>query len=460
MLWHLKQSNRSNKTMFIYETHLGLILLGLIAFSFLLGLLFFSPKYGLFLVIFSRPILDNINVLRTYMLPGIDMNVLQMIGVAVPCSMVFICLIKKFDFASNSVNFFRHSFLNTYFLFLLFCLPSLAIADKTFLAMGGWFRLFTLWAVIIYADFALESRRDVIALLTVFVLSSIYPLGRLLIDLFTGTRIEIGGYTRLTGGYFHMSILSIMLMSFLPAYLYFFHRKAQLNNTFIQAVQKSILAVGILLILLFIYLTNYRTALLSVITLLFVFLLFRKKFMWATLLVSATVIGLLFVPTLKDRFMPLMIVLPKLYLLFDPQTSAYDHFLSGRFGIWRKIITTFLYQSDLPSFVFGFGYDPLIRAIKTFGHNDFLYFMFHYGLLSLVLFCTFIFKIVKLSLRYSTDFIPQIVSSLLIAFIVSSMSHPTFLDVRNLLFLGGYIAVLIKYIETIPGEKTTAKNFT
>jgi len=440
LLWHLKQSNRANKTMVRYEPHFGLILLGLIAFSFLLGLLFFRPKYGLFLVLFSRPILDNINVLRTYMLPGIGMNTLQMIGVAVSCSMVFICLIKKCDLASNPVNFFRHPLLNTYFLFLLFCLPSLAIADKPFLAMGEWLRLFTLWAVIVFTDFALESEKDINMLIKVVLLSSVYPLVRLSLDLFSGTWVVVGGVSRILGGYFHMSILSVMLLMFLPSYLYFYYNDITIKK-------KVLMASGIALILIFIYLTHYRTALLGLAAILLAFLIFRKKYTLLMLLVVVIAGCIIFVPSITERFTTLFTVFTNLHVLFDAKTAKYDYLLTSRFGIWRMIITTFLYKSDLSNILFGYGYNPYIRHIILFGHNDLLTLIFQYGCVAPVLFVLFLFRVLKIGFQHITALLPQIVTSLIIALIVASMAHGTFIDVRNLLFLGAYIGMLMKYIE-------------
>lgn len=431
-----------------------LICLGTVFSMILFGLTFYKPKYSLYFLLILRPIMDNINMFRTFTIPGLGLNVWQAMGIAVPGIMLFVCFIKKMDAAQKRVQFFKHPLMNAYFLFTLFCLPSLITSNSIVDASASWLKLFTFWVVVIFADFALNSRKDVVTMLLVFIISSFYPLCRLSVDLITGKTYVIGGLSRLTGGYFHMSILSIMLLFFLPSYFYFLSQKSQETNSFFKRLRKPLLFFGMFMVLVFIYKTNYRTAFMSVAAFIFSLGLFRKKYFMLLVVGFLAVLTIINVPALRERFIPLFTVLPHLGMLLEEMPTKYDTYLSGRFGAWRNIITIFLFRSDGWVWFFGYGVDPVLRRIAFFGHNDFIYVTFHYGIFAAIAFYTFLYKMIRLGLHYSQEFIPQLVCSLCIAIVTSALSHPTFFDVRNLMYLAGYIAILLKYIETDPGQVT------
>ncbi|MHA2282703.1 MAG: O-antigen ligase family protein [Promethearchaeota archaeon] len=385
------------------------------------------------IVLFSRPIIDNIDPLRTITLPIVGVNVLQLLGIAIPFTLVIVCILQR-------GTFFKYYIGNVYFIFLLTCIPAIFISQDIVQGFAEWLRLFVLWAVFIFSTNVIKTRIDIHQVLALILISSFYPTLKFLSDIITGSLVEIGNIERVIGGYFHMSIISCMLLFFIPSYLYFFHNS-------LRKFYKGLYLLGVPILLISIYLTKYRTALVGAFVFFFTFFILKKKWFLLFILVAAAIVGIAFNSDLQQRFNPLITALYNIDVLFDPNDNQFDDLLSGRFGIWRNLLKTYFYRSEIQNLFFGFGAKPKIRHLFVSPHNDYLSYLFHFGVLSLMSFCIFITALLVKGLKYNSNLIPQLITSLVMAFAVMAMSHGTFQDVRNLLYLGTYIGLMVKYFE-------------
>ena len=118
MSWHLNYYCKGMVSLDSNLIYLSVALFFAVAF---LIIIFLKPKYGLFLVLFTRPILDNINPLREIDVPFIGLNTLQIIGVALPFLLFVISLLQK-------TSFFNYRPANIYIVFLFSCIPSIYIS--------------------------------------------------------------------------------------------------------------------------------------------------------------------------------------------------------------------------------------------------------------------------------------------------------------------------------------------
>lgn len=412
-------------------SHSLLFPLVILFFGAFVFLSFFKPKHGLFIVLLSRPVLDSITPLRVTVIPFIGINALQFIGIALPFVMLATCLLRQ-------VPFFKSSASNVYLIFLLSCIPSVFVSDGIVLAFAGWLRLLILWGVLIFAVDCIKNRQDVEQVVWVILISSIYPMIRFLVDYFAGVTVVIGGIERVLGGYFHMSIISCMFVIFVPSYLYFIFVRERLTD-------KVLLSCGLCMIIVFIYMTQYRTALFGLLALGVTFGFLRRKYALLMTVFAVSFCIIVFIPYIQERFQPLGETLINVATLIDPKESRHDGLMSGRFGLWRGLLTTYLYDSRIENVFFGFGVDPSLKNIVVSPHNDFIALLFQYGFITPILFLFFIICSLRLGLRNSKHLLPQLITSLIVGLLVMSMAHGTFMDVRNLLYLGTYLAVLIKY---------------
>lgn len=404
---------------------------------------FLKPKYGLFLLLLSRPILDNINPLRINKIPIIDINVLQAIGLILPFTLLTILVLKKFDAAKKDVYFFQNSLSNYYVIYLLACVPSVLLADKTFLMAADWLRLFTLWTILVYALNVLENKKDLIQVLFVIVLSSFYPLTRFLIDFLMGNYVVVGDVSvkRILGGYFHQGMAARTLLMFIPAYLFFICNKEGLF------FKKFLYVFAFVLVLISIYFTFFRTVLLALSVLLFSFIFFRRNYKILVALTVFTIIGIVSSPYLLNRVVyETYTALVHVNELLNPRATPYDYLLSFRFDAWRKLLTTYVYRSNILDVLFGFGYDLPAKGISVdIAHNQIIQTIFRFGTISLIAFYFFLYKVIVFAIKRNNTLIPQVITSYLLALLCSSFAGALFNDVRTLWYFGPYLAILIKY---------------
>jgi len=387
----------------------------------------------LLVFLFFRPIVDSIDILRTFNIPFVHINTLQFIGISVPYLLLVIIFFNK-------ANLCQHGFLNTYLVFLLSCIPSILFTNDYVFDVASILRLFTFWSIVIFTTTFVTSLEEIKQVLFVILLSSFYPLVKFSIDYFTGHIIIIGGIERNLGGYFHMSVISTLLLLFIPAYIFFLLTENRM-------VKKALIVISIGIIILCIYLTQYRTTLIGVAALFITFLLIQKKYISTFLVCLFFMLVIIATPDIQERFTPLWSALRSLPVLIDPNNSNLDGLLSGRFGIWRSIITSILYKAQLQNFFFGFGQLPIMGLTDTSPHSDFLGIWYQYGIISIIFFCFYLIRTFIAISKGMDNNLSKIVYSTMIALLVVSFAHVTLQDVRNLLYLGVYIALAVKHTE-------------
>ena len=74
--------------------------------------------------------------------------------------------------------------------------------------------------------------------------------------------------------------------------------------------------------------------------------------------------------------------------LIDPTNSQYDELLSGRYGIWRKALSLYLYSSHIYNKFIGMGYN--IKQSLLQSHNDTISILVRTGIIPLSIFYIFI----------------------------------------------------------------------
>jgi O-antigen ligase len=394
----------------------------LLIFAFI-GLLIFSPKNAFFIILISRPILDNINSFRTSKI-FLNLNVLQLIGISLPFLLFLMCLIKK-------GHFFKHRIANIYLVFLFLCIPALIISDNLITAISDWIQYSCFWFIFIFAVNFLNSKDDIHKTMLALFLSSLYPIIRLLIALVMNERVMFDGIERVLGGYFHASIIGCLFIFFLPSYIYFYNNKK---------IFRFPIILMMLIIATLVYMTFYRTAFLGFLAFFSTYMILKGNYIKLLLLAFGMLIAFFMIGFVQDRFQPIIGMSQFIPSLFDMNNNSHDYLLSGRFGLWRTVITTYLYKSNVLNLFFGFGYQNKTINIVSSLHNDALQILFTYGLSSLIAFSIFIFFSLKECVVLLNTTISKVVFSLIVAVIVMSMAHVTFGDVRNMLYLGTYLA--------------------
>lgn len=391
------------------------------------------PKLAFYSFLVLRPIIDNISALRTVnIIEGI--NLLKIIGMLFP----FILLMSLFF---SKVNFLKNRLANIYLLFILASTPSIFLSVSWINAGGYLLQLFTFWVVFIYVLHLIKEEKDIKYLFLVILCASFFPILRFIITFYTGETIEVEkNLLRSVGGYFHMAPISGILFLFIPAYLFFIARPTSITR-------KILLLIGLFFLIICIYKTYYRSALLGTLILFVSYLSLRKNFTILVLIGSVLAILFIFSPFLQGRFSPLIDTLNNFNLLFDPIDNSYDYLLSGRFGVWRKMTTMYLYNCQPQNLFFGFGVHAIIDKIQIAPHNDYWSALFQHGPISLILFIIFLLSSLQLSIHGLPHIVSKIILSLLVGSIILALAENFFVSVRNLLYIGTYIGILVKSIE-------------
>lgn len=398
-----------------------------------IALAFFRPKAAFFTYVVLRPIIDNVSILRTINIVG-QLNSLKIIGLMFP---VFLLISLFF----SKCNYFQNRIANIYLVYILSCIPSVFISNSWINAGGYILQLFTFWAVLIFVLHVIEEEQDIKNLFFAILCASFFPIVRFIISFIVGETLEVDmNLERTVGGYFQMGVISGMLFLFIPAYLFFIEHPLKMTR-------KILLLFALFFILLCIYKTYYRSALISTFVLFSVYFLLRKNFALLVVMGSGVACALILSPFLQDRLMPLWDTLNHFNLLFDPKNNSFDFMLSGRFGIWRKMTTTYLYSCQIQNLFFGFGVSPIVDGMQIAPHNDYWSALFQHGPFSFILFIVFLFSLIQLAIQGLPHFMFKIILSLLVGSMVLSLSENFFVSVRNLLYLGIYIGILIKSIE-------------
>ena len=408
------------------ESKLFLILAGGLIFIFFMVL---KPMEAFYAYIIVRPIIDRIDILRTKKIIG-SINVLQAIGIVWPIALIVVCFFQ-------GAKFFKHRITNIYLCFLFLCFPSIFISASWIEAFGDWLRLFTMWPIMIFVLHNVKTEDDIEKLFKVIFISSFFPLIQFANSFITGETLLKGGLTRYTGGYFHMGPISFILLLLIPSYLFFMEKSKNL-------LIKMLLGLGILYIIICIYFTYYRSSLIGVFVFFFTYFILKRKFIYSIGLLFGACLALTMSQFIVERFAPLIEAIKHLPLLLDPLNNTYDKLLSGRFGIWRRILTSYLYHCKPYNLFFGFGYRVTIGRYVICPHDDYMNFFFQNGFLAMVSFIAFLCSALSAGIAtISKSSITTILFSILIASIIVALSTNYFVSVRVTLYMGIYIAMLI-----------------
>lgn len=395
-------------------------------------IMFIKPRLCFYAFLIARPIIDNFDILRTKQILG-SINTLQAIGIIWPFLLIAVCVFYR-------ANFWKYKIGNLYLCFTFLCLPCIFISNSWTDAVADWLRLFTFWAVLIFVLHFVEKENDIKEIFLVILCASFYPMLRFIISFAIGETFEVGGIERIVGGYFHMGPISSMLFLFVPAYLFFLTYST-------SSLKKFLLLGGILFLSICIYTTYYRSALVAVFVLICSYLFLKKKYYLLFGLIMSACVAFIFSTFLQDRFVHVLEVLEHLPVLLDPSNGTYDKLLSGRFGIWRRMLTTCLYHCGIHNLFFGFGYRVVVDNFLICPHDDYLSIFFQNGFIALVAFLSFLGSAILTGIRSITENTSKIVLSLLIGSVVIALTENFFVSVRNLLYLGTYIGLLIKSVE-------------
>lgn len=398
-----------------------------------IGLFFFRPKIAFFVMLFMRPVIDNIPILRTVYIIG-DFNVLKIIGLLFPLLLIMTLLL------SNSF-LFRQKIANIYLIYIISCVPSVFMSNSLFSAWSYVFQIFTFWAVLVYVLHIVENEKDINDLFFVIFVASFYPIIRFIFSFLTNETVIVDhNLDRTLAGYLGMGVISGLMYLFIPSYLFFYEQTSKLF--------KKILIISLLLLMIFcIYKTYYRSTIVATLIFLLSYLFLKKKFFTLSFLFAIAISALVFSPFLRERFSDISFFFEYVDVLFSKSNNSFDYLLSGRFGIWRRMTTSFLYDSQIQNIFFGFGVSPIIMGYKIAPHNDYWSALFQHGLISFFIFLFFIISLIQLGLRGLPRINYKIFLSLLISGLFFSITENYLVSVRNLLYLGVYVGIMIKSID-------------
>lgn len=421
----------------------ALLLFAVASFLFFLtALAFFKPKYAIFFLLVSRPIIDHFNSLKVLELPILGTNALQGIGIFLPLILIFVSFLKKMDIAQQSVFFFKERLTNYYLFFILACLPALLITTSPVLHLGDWLKFVTFWAICLFAQNFLHSEKDFRQALVWILIGSLYPLAMFFMDMVTGNTVRLGGLVRILGGYYlgdkqeGVIFAADILICFVPAFLFYIVDAKRLWL-------KGLCLGGFIFLLLCIAATNFRTSIAAALMMCICFLLFRKKYTMVLVMVAATICAFLVVPALRGKFAPTLAMIQNMGDLVSPLPTVHDPLLSTRFGIYRTLITTVLYKFTPVTLIAGYGYALPLKAFWVdSSHMEFMQLFFRYGLPPALLFYGFLLAVVRRGISCREDLLCQAITSFVLGLVIISLMGNPFSNVRVLWYLGVYVAIL------------------
>lgn len=360
--------------------HFSALFLLLLAYlSYLAIIAYFKPKFGLFLIILTRPCLDMFTDEKILSIGGFGLNFASILAVIV--------LIFAFTAAvRNRTKLKNLPFLKNWTVFLLIALASCLISINVAASITEWIRLLSIFALFILGYLLSGDEKDMEKYLLGIALSAAIPVSFAFYQYFTNSGISLpfeGIYNRIYGTFAHPNLFAYYLLIPVSALIYLSLRPDK----------KFPLSQFLLLIPFYIaalILTYTRGAWLAFLIIIFIIGIFKyRKFLIVA--AAAVLICFFLIEPIQARVLN----------LFSGQYSS----VSWRLELWQDSLS---YAQAKPLLGYGTGTaDDVIlekrgyQAGSSDPHNDYLKILLENGFLGLIAYLILIFSLcIKLLYGY------------------------------------------------------------
>jgi len=394
------------------------------------------------IIVGNIPFFDNTNIF-------VGISLLQLFTLTVIlCGIMAFLLRFTITDIINSFSIYPIKWLTA---FMIFSVLGLIISKLGFFSVViTWLRLL-LFFVIIFVVMNMvkinhQFDKSANTIMTAIIIGSIVPLFIFLLNLATNNWIyDSQGNARIIGASNqHWSEFCMLILFVTPAYLY----KIQSSS---KHYIRAFYLFGLLTCIVAIFLAGYRTALIGLIILFFIYFMLNKKRLLVYILPLILAFSYFSYKTINYRmrdFTVLFSELPNLNLV----SSRYDSLFTGRFGFWRISLNKFFFETSVGEKIFGQGFKASLieesSGVFTGVHNMTLQLLNETGLLGLALFIGFlfsmfisIFKWRKIIISKEVRVIFNLIISIMGAYLVTSLASNHVLGTDVLLLFGAYVGL-------------------
>jgi hypothetical protein len=385
------------------------VFLILVYAAFIFIYLFYINKTGLlFLILSARILLDSIPFI-TYPKLAFGLSFMEYFALGLMSFMLIYLLVYKgieFDAISKSMIG----------VFGAMCLTTFYHGNIVDLIDIGSLWLYFILAYIFFKHLLRDIH--IKQILIIIAIISLYPFLNQLYSIVIGAGSMHLGFARYAGTFYHPHFISNYLFFAIPAALYLFITENRVKAKAVYVAIISLCHIGI-------FMASYRTTWIALFVFWIVYILFvsRRKFIAILLLTLITLVSWNFVgDILSAKLMPVKIILENPSPLFSLQNYEYNRLLSGRIGLWTKMLEVYM-ESDFIEKIIGLGIHSTEERISFYMHNEYISTLVELGvagLVTLIVWIVFviktIFKDYSCDKRYLCMIFAVFTSSLVIAF--------------------------------------------
>jgi len=357
----------------------SIVILGLAAFA-IFALV--KMEYTFYFILAGRSVLDIFYQAET----AGDVRITQFVAVIITVLFLFYFLTTRYNPLQTSVN-------KIYLAFLAFAILSVFLSKSPFSGFIDWLKLLqgflflNMTILLILKDGEDLYIKKIKAVCWSAIISLFIPYILFLKNVIQGVHIEMGGYERYFTFGSYANLFSYYLLAVFPFCIF-------LRSITSEKPKKMAWVIFMVLIILTIYKTYTRNVWLGIAVLLFVWNLIRKRTKLTLALIVFLILVMAFNPTVQDR-------LKDAYILLN-SNSFYNMdpgLLSSRIGIWQSNVRYFMKESSLLNKLLGNGFDVQTEttindmAFAMPEHNNYLTILMATGIIGLVLYCSYILKL-------------------------------------------------------------------
>jgi len=246
---------------------------------------------------------------------------------------------------------------------------------------------------------------------------------------------ELDGTVNYIGGYNHEAVFSVMVITFMA--IIYFHDKNSLKY-------QSILITFSFVCL---YIINYRTALVTIVPLLYMYYsgyfikfvpLLVRPFTFLCMVILSILFFATSLPFFGERFIDIYTVITSIDELFTSDiyyTRDQQRLFSGRVYFWSQYLSVYV-DAPLKQILFGFGPDSWKHYFRLYAHNTYVSYLFEFGIFGLTAFLLFFTSIVSKVISWKNSQIKHKILTVYIVFFILNMATMPIWQIEGLILLG------------------------
>jgi len=227
-----------------------------------------------------------------------------------------------------------------------------------------------------------------IYLIIIFV--SLYPLANQGYSILIGTGQMHLGFARYAGTYNHPLAIAFYLFFVIPASIYLFTIEKKIKIKLIYVAILFLCHIGI-------FMASYRTAWMALFAFwsVYISLVSRKKFLLVLLLGLIMIIIWAFIGKMMSaNLMDVWTIFKDPSPLYSLQNYEYDRLLSGRIGLWKRMLTLYM-EGNFIEKIIGLGIHSTEKTLSLYMHNEYLSTLVEMGIAGIVALITWIIFTIK-----------------------------------------------------------------